>query len=212
MPTATSASLKESSMKIAVFGASGTLGRAVVERLGQHHDIISIGRTSGDYRADLTDIASIRTVLEKIGPLDALIATAGQLHFGPLAETTPEQFQIGLNDKLLGQVNLVLAGQHHLNDGGSITLTSGIVSDEPIRNGSNATTVNAALEGFVRAAALELPRGLRVNVVSPNVVVESWKDYGPLFPGVEAVPVARVALAYQRSVEGIQSGRVLRVW
>ncbi|MDN0081402.1 short chain dehydrogenase [Crenobacter sp. SG2305] len=199
-------------MKIAVFGASGTLGRAVVERLGQHHDIISIGRTSGDYRADLTDITSVRAVLDQIGPLDALIATTGQLHFGTLADTTPEQFQIGLNDKLLGQVNLVLAGQHYLNDGGSITLTSGIVSDEPIRYGSNATTVNAALDGFVRAAALELPRGLRVNVVSPNVVVESWEGYGPYFPGVEPVPAARVALAYQRSVEGIQSGRVLRVW
>jgi len=199
-------------MKIAVFGASGTLGRAVVERLGQQHELVSVGRTSGDYRADLTDIASIRAVLEQIGPLDALIATAGQLHFGPLAEMSPEQFQIGLNDKLLGQVNLVLAGQHYLNDGGSITLTSGIVSDEPIRYGSNATTVNAALDGFVSAAALELPRGLRVNVVSPNVVVESWEGYGPYFAGFEPVPAARVALAYQRSVEGIQTGRVLRVW
>ncbi|MCW3481388.1 short chain dehydrogenase [Neisseriaceae bacterium JH1-16] len=199
-------------MKIAVFGASGTLGRAVVERLGQQHDIVTVGRNSGAYRADLTDIASVRAVLDQIGPLDALIATAGQLHLGPLSDTTPEQFQIGLNNKLLGQVNLVLAGQHHLNDGGSITLTSGIDSVEPIKHGSNATTVNAALEGFVRAAALELPRGLRLNVVSPNVVVESWQDYGALFPGVEPIPAARVALAYQRSIEGIQTGRVLTAW
>ncbi|KAG1531938.1 hypothetical protein G6F50_016437 [Rhizopus delemar] len=126
---------------------------------------------------------------------------------------TPEQFNIGLQDKLLGQVRLALAAQHHLNAGGSITLTSGIVSAQPIRDGANATSVNAALEGFVRAAALELlPRGLRINVVSPNVLIESMAAYVPYFPGFEAVSAQRTALAFQRAVEGIQSGETITVW
>ena len=113
---------------------------------------------------------------------------------------------------MLGQIRVALAGQHHLNDGGSITLTSGIVADEPIRQGSNATTVNAAVEGFVRAASIELPRGLRINAVSPTIVTESASVYGAFFPGFESVPAAKVALAYRRSVEGPQTGRVYRVW
>ncbi|WP_313414268.1 short chain dehydrogenase [Stenotrophomonas sp.] len=200
-------------MKILLVGASGTLGQAVARQLGQQHQILAAGRHSGELRVDLTDDASVAELFARTGPVDAVISTAGKLHFGPLQEMTPEQFNLGLQDKLLGQVRLALAAQHHLNAGGSITLTSGIVSAQPIRDGVNATSVNAALEGFVRAAALELlPRGLRINVVSPNVLVESMAAYGPYFPGFEAVSAQRAALAFQRAVEGIQSGETITVW
>lgn len=200
-------------MKILLVGASGTLGQAVARQLGQQHQILSAGRHSGELRVDLTDDASVAELFARTGPVDAVISTAGKLHFGPLQEMTPEQFNLGLQDKLLGQVRLALAAQHHLNSGGSITLTSGIVSAQPIRDGVNATAVNAALEGFVRAAALELlPRGLRINVVSPNVLIESMAAYGPYFPGFEAVSAQRAALAFQRAVEGIQSGETITVW
>ncbi|HGM6070181.1 TPA: short chain dehydrogenase [Stenotrophomonas maltophilia] len=200
-------------MKILLVGASGTLGQAVARQLGQQHQILAAGRHSGELRVDLTDDASVAELFARTGPVDAVISTAGKLYFGPLQEMTPEQFNIGLQDKLLGQVRLALGAQHHLNAGGSITLTSGIVSAQPIRDGANATAVNAALEGFVRAAALELlPRGLRINVVSPNVLIESMAAYGPYFPGFEAVSAQRAALAFQRAVEGIQSGETLTVW
>ncbi|CCP10258.1 3-oxoacyl-[acyl-carrier-protein] reductase [Stenotrophomonas maltophilia SKK35] len=200
-------------MKILLVGASGTLGQAVARQLGQQHQILAAGRHSGELRVDLTDDASVAELFARTGPVDAVISTAGKLYFGPLQEMTPEQFNIGLQDKLLGQVRLALAAQHHLNAGGSITLTSGIVSAQPIRDGANATSVNAALEGFVRAAALELlPRGLRINVVSPNVLIESMAAYGPYFPGFEAVSAQRAALAFQRAVEGIQSGETITVW
>ncbi|ARZ73551.1 short chain dehydrogenase [Stenotrophomonas sp. WZN-1] len=200
-------------MKILLVGASGTLGQAVARQLGQQHQILAAGLHSGELRVDLTDDASVAELFARTGPVDAVISTAGKLHFGPLQEMTPEQFNLGLQDKLLGQVRLALAAQHHLNAGGSITLTSGIVSAQPIRDGVNATSVNAALEGFVRAAALELlPRGLRINVVSPNVLVESMAAYGPYFPGFEAVSAQRAALAFQRAVEGIQSGETITVW
>lgn len=200
-------------MKILLVGASGTLGQAVARQLGQQHQILAAGRHSGELRVDLTDDASVAELFARTGAVDAVISTAGTLHFGPLQEMTPAQFNVGLQDKLLGQVRLALAAQHHLNAGGSITLTSGIVSAQPIRDGVNATSVNAALEGFVRAAALELlPRGLRINVVSPNVLIESMAAYGPYFPGFEAVSAQRAALAFQRALEGIQSGETLTVW
>jgi len=200
-------------MKILLVGASGTLGQAVARQLGQQHQILAAGRTSGELRVDLTDDASVAELFARTGPVDAVISTAGKLHFGPLHDMTPEQFNLGLQDKLLGQVRLALTAQHHLSAGGSITLTSGIVSAQPIRDGVNATSVNAALEGFVRAAALELlPRGLRINVVSPNVLIESMAAYGPYFPGFEAVSAQRAALAFQRAVEGIQSGETITVW
>lgn len=200
-------------MKILLVGASGTLGQAVARQLGQHHQILAAGRHSGELRVDLTDDASVADLFARSGPVDAVISTTGAVHFGPLQAMTPAQFNLGLQDKLLGQVRLALAAQHHLNAGGSITLTSGIISAHPIRDGVNATAVNAALEGFVRAAALELlPRGLRINVISPNVLVESMADYGPYFPGFEPVTAQRAALGYQRAVEGIQSGETITVW
>jgi len=200
-------------MKILLVGASGTLGQAVARHLGQHHEILAAGRRSGALRVDLADDESVSALFAQTGPVDAVISTTGNVHFGPLQTMTAAQFNSGLQDKLLGQVRLALAAQHHLNPGGSITLTTGIISAQPIRDGVNATAVNQALEGFVRAAALELlPLGLRINAVSPNVLAESLASYGPYFPGFEAVPAQRAALAFQRAVEGIQSGETLTVW
>ena len=198
-------------MKIILIGATGTIGRAVAEALGQRHDIITVGNTHGQYQVDVTRSDSIRALFEQVGKVDAIVSTTGALHFGPLSEMTADQFKIGLHNKLLGQVDLALIGQHYVNAGGSITLTSGIVSDEPIRHGANASAVNSAIDGFVRGAAVEL-QGIRINSVSPTVLQESMGSYGPFFPGFEAAPAGRVALAYCRSVEGVQTGRVIRVW
>ncbi|QWP76784.1 short chain dehydrogenase [Lysobacter sp. K5869] len=198
-------------MKILLVGASGTLGGAIAQTLSQH-ELLLASRSSAQYPVDITDDASVEALLRKTGKLDAIVSAAGVLHFGPLSEMTAAQFSVGLNDKLLGQVRLALLGQHYLNDGGSITLTTGIVSAEPIRGGANASAVNRALEGFVAGAACELPRGLRINAVSPNVLTESMQAYGAFFPGFEPVPAARAALAYQRSVEGVQTGRTFTVW
>lgn len=197
--------------KILLIGASGTLGQAVQANLGARHDVITAGRSSGTHRADFAQPGALAALFAAVGKVDAIVSTAGNVHFGPLASMTPEQFNLGLQDKLLGQVQLALLGQQYLNDGGSITLTSGILAVEPIPNGASASTVNAAIDGFVMAAAIELPRGLRINAVSPTIVTESAAAYGPFFPGFESVPAERVALAYQRSVEGAQTGRVYRV-
>lgn len=198
-------------MKIVVIGASGTVGRAVAEELNRQHDVIRVGRTQGDLQVDITSQPSVDALFANVGRVDAIVSATGNLFFGPLSSMTDRDFNQGLQDKLLGQVRLALTGQHYLNDGGSITLISGIVAHEPIAQGVNATTVNAGLEGFVRAAACELPRGIRINLISPGVLTESLAAYDGFFPGFSSVPAAAVAQAYRRSVEGIQSGRVYTV-
>ncbi|MEM5383554.1 short chain dehydrogenase [Paraburkholderia phymatum] len=197
--------------KVVVIGATGTLGQAVAAALKARHEVIEVGATRGAHQVDGTDPASIERLFQKIGNVDAVVTATGKVHFGPLTEMTIEQFWIGLRDKLMGQINFVLAAQKYVNDGGSFTLTSGILADEPISQGVSATTVNLALEGFVRGAAIELPRGIRINVVSPTVLTESMESYAPFFRGFEPVDASKAALGYLRSVEGAQTGRVYRV-
>ncbi|WP_342117871.1 short chain dehydrogenase [Pseudoduganella sp. OTU4001] len=198
--------------KIIVIGASGTIGKAIVEQLGLRHEVITVGRSSGQFQVKIEDPASVEALFQQVGKVDGVVVAAGDVHFGPLGEMTAEQFKSGLDSKLMGQVNVALAAQKHLNDGGSITLTSGSLSENPIRFGANASTVNAAVEGFVLGAAIELPRGLRINAISPTLVDESVDVYGPYFYGMETVPVKRAALAYSRSVEGAENGKTYRVW
>ena len=124
---------------------------------------------------------------------------------------TPAQFRKGLDDKLMGQINLALIGQNHIADGGSITLTSGVVNRDPIRQGSNAAAVDGAIDAFVMAAAIEMPRGLRINAVSPGLLQESAAKYDGFFPGHEPVSSARVGLAFAKSVEGALTGQVIIV-
>ncbi|ERI50667.1 hypothetical protein N878_25240 [Pseudomonas sp. EGD-AK9] len=198
-------------MKIILVGASGTIGQAIDRELRERHDIVRVGRNSGELQVDISDPASIRRLFEQTGPFDALISAAGNAHFGALEELTAKEFAVGLDDKLMGQINLVLIGREFANDGASFTLTSGVLSEDPIRYGAAVSTVNAALDGFVRAAAIELPRGLRINGVSPTILEESLPAYGPYFRGFKAVPAATVALAYAKSAEGRQTGQVYRV-
>jgi NAD(P)-dependent dehydrogenase (short-subunit alcohol dehydrogenase family) len=199
-------------MRIVVVGASGTIGRAVVAELGQRHEIVEVGRNSGKVRFDATDPASIRAGLELVGTFDAIVATFGSVKFAPLAEMDAAGYGIGLADKLMGQVNLVLIGREFIADGGSFTLTSGILSRDPVVGGSSASMVNGALEAWVQAAAIELPRGLRINCVCPGLLEETAVSFGAFFPGHVPVSSARVAKAYAKSVEGRLTGRVFEVF
>src|ERR1700722_3548505 len=206
----------EKRLRILLIGASGTLGRAVAAELSARHEIISAGSKSGDIKIDIADPASIAAGLTAAGALDAVARAAGAVNFRPLdasASATIESsaYGLGLVNKLMGQVNLALAARDSLREGGSITLISGVLADQPIVAGSSASMVNGALESFVRAAAVELPRGIRINVVSPTVFVESMEGYGPFFRGFEPVPVARAALAFSRSIEGRETGKVYKV-
>ncbi|MDF2412193.1 MAG: short chain dehydrogenase [Aeromonas popoffii] len=198
-------------MNIVIVGASGTVGSAVSELLAKDHQVIRVGHSRGDARVDMRDPASIKALFAQVGPFDALVVASGSVAFNGLTEMTDEQWQVGLQSKLMGQINLTRAAIPYLNDKGSITLISGILSEEPINWGVSASTVNGAIDHFVKAAACELPRGLRINAVSPTVLEESMDKYADFFPGFVPVPAAKVAQAYKRSVMGIQTGQVFRV-
>lgn len=198
-------------MKIIVIGGKGTIGSSVVKELSPRHKILIAGRKSGDLICDITSEESIRQMFVKAGKFDAVVATTGTVHFEDLSKMNQEKYQIGLNNKLMGQVNLVLIGLEYIQDKGSFTLTSGVLSHDPIQKGSSASMVNGAINGFVRGAAIELPRQIRINAVSPTVILESMDNYGPYFRGFDPVPVAKVALAYSKSVEGLQTGQIYEV-
>ena len=197
-------------MKILLVGANGTIGKSVAAELSKRHEVLAAGRSSGDFQVDISDLQSIRELYKKAGNVDAVACAAGNVTFAPLESMTPEQFDVGIRDKLMGQVHLVNVGRQFVNPGGSFTLISGILADEPVLYGASASMVNAAINAFVRAAAIELT-GLRINAVSPTVLEESMDDYGPYFRGFEAVPARRVALAFSRSIEGAQTGQVYKV-
>lgn len=198
-------------MKVLIIGADGAIGSAIVDEFKARHEIVTAGRSHGDHKADIGDLESIRKLFARIGNVGAVVSAAGSVHFGPLLEMTPEQLQVGIVSKLMGQVHLALEAAKHLNAGGSVTLVAGTLSKDPIRYGASASLVNGALESFVRSASLEFPAGTRINVVSPTVLRESMESYGPYFPGSEGVPAKRVALAFAKSVEGAQTGQVYYV-
>ena len=196
-------------MKIIIVGATGTLGKKVTADLEKDHEIIKVGTKSGDLQADLTDATSIEAMFKKVGSFDALVSAAGSGHFGPLNKMTTANFQKGLNSKLLGQVNLVLIGQHYVNPKGSFTLVSGVLSDDPVPNSVNLAAVNAAINGFVKAAALELEKGVRINAVSPGVVEDSPQLFDA-FPGHMPVSMERVVYAYRKSILGHVNGQIIK--
>ncbi len=198
-------------MKVIVIGAEGTIGSAACNELAGRHEIIRVGRSSGDVHADIADRASLDAMYAKTGTVDAVVCAAGAVHFGPLADFTQDQFMLGLSNKVMGQVNVVLAGMDHVSDGGSFTLTSGVLDRDPIRKGTGAATANGALGGFVVGAAIELPRALRINVVSPGLLEASAKKYEGFFPGHETVSSERVGRGYAKSVEGGITGQVIVV-
>ena len=198
-------------MKIILVGAEGDIGSAVYAELFARHETIRVGRDSGDIHADIGDRSSIEAMYAQTGEIDAVICAAGTVHFGPLTEFTEDEFMLGLTNKVMGQVNLVLVGIDYVNDAGSFTLTSGVLDRDPIRLGANAATANGAIGGFVVGAAIEMPRGLRINVVSPGLLETSEERYGAYFPGHERVSSKRVGLAYAKSVEGPMTGSVIVV-
>jgi NAD(P)-dependent dehydrogenase (short-subunit alcohol dehydrogenase family) len=199
-------------LKILLIGASGTLGKKVDATLrASDHQIVRIGRRAGDVLADLADPKGLAAVYEKLKPFDAVAIAAGDVAFGPLADLTREQWQFGFNSKLLGQIAAVQQALPYINDRGSFTLVGGLFSEEPIPMGSMASTFNRALEGFVVAAAIELPRGLRINLVSPGLLEESVPQFGGFAPGVIPVPAAIVAQAYKRSILGAHTGQIYKI-
>ena len=196
-------------MKFLVVGSTGLIGSYVAKTLSKHGTVIGVSRTT-QISVDVKDPASIKAMYEKVGKVDAVASCIGKVAFKPVAELTYEDYLIGLKDKALGQVELVRAGIDFLNDAGSFTLMTGVLARDPIPSGSVAALANGAIESFTLAAAIDLPRGLRINTVSPNVLVEAT-SYHASFPGFHQVTAQSVADAYVKSILGKQTGQIYKL-
>src|SRR5665213_106766 len=194
-------------MRILIVGATGTIGRPLVAALQGRHELVLASRQRAQEKVDLSDPASIRALYKRVGKLDAVVSAAGEAKFSPLAKLTDDDFAFSLKSKLMGQVNLVRYGIDSVNDGGSFTLTSGTLANEPMIGGTCPSLVNGALNSFTRAAALEAPRKVRVNVVAPPWILETLIEYKMDPTG--GMPATDVALAYVETIEGKESGIVV---
>jgi NAD(P)-dependent dehydrogenase (short-subunit alcohol dehydrogenase family) len=199
-------------IKVLLVGASGTIGQAIVNEIESDTEIVTASLNQGDYKLDLSDPASIAALFDAIGSVDAVVCAAARgVVFKSLADMGISDYVDSMQQKCLGQINIALHAIKVLNDGGSITLTTGIMNHEFVAGGSAAAMANSAVEGFVQAAALDLPRGIRINVVSPALLEASAERYARLCPGFEPVSGAKVARAYRKSIYGIHTGRIYHV-
>lgn len=198
-------------MKVLVIGGNGTIGRKVSERLSTNYEVIIAGRSSGDVTVDFSNSDSIRSMFETVGKVDAIVAIAGEAKWDKFSNLSEEDFYIGIKSKLMGQVNVVRIGKDFLNQGGSITLSTGILADDPVDMTTSAAMVNGAIHSFVKAVDLELDNGIRINVVCSDLVEDSYEKYKDYFPGNTPVPMHKIVDAYIKSVAGKISGRILRI-
>jgi len=199
-------------LKLLIIGGTGTIGKKVSRHLSRKHEIVIAAKTSGDVQVDMGSANSIQTMYESVGIIDALVCIAGEAKWAALDTLTEEDFYIGIKSKLMGQVNLVRLGTQFLSPGGSFTLTTGILADDPVDMTTSPAMVNGGIHSFVKAASLELMPKYRINVVSSGLVEDAVDKYEAYFPGHNPIPMPRVVNAYVRSVEGKGTGEIIRVY
>ena len=196
-------------MKIIIVGALGTMGKHLTSAFEKENEVIKAATVGGDIQVDITSANSIENMYKQIGAFDALISTAGPTYVGPWKKMSDTEFRKGVDGKMMGQINLVLIGQHYINPKGSFTLITGALTHEPQKNFANASAANGAVEGFVRAAAIELENGIRINAVSPTVI-ENSPQYFPFFPGDIPVTMQQLEYGFRKSVFGANTGQIIK--
>ncbi|BFP41457.1 short chain dehydrogenase [Flavobacteriaceae bacterium GF1] len=204
--------LEKNEMKILIVGGNGTIGRKVAAHFRTDHTVIVAGRTKGDVSVDVESSASIENMFAQTGTVDAMICIAGEAKWATFRTLSEEDYYIGFKSKLMGQVNLTRIGQSYLNPNGSITLTTGILADDPVEKTASAAMVNGAIHSFVKAASLELVNGLRLNAVSAGMVEDAYEKYKDYFPGHNPVSMTKVVNGYVRSVLGKDNGNIIRIY
>lgn len=197
-------------MKIVVIGASGNIGEVVADTLqDREHEVIRATRST-EPALDLEDPKSIEQLFATVGTIDAVVVAAGSIPFKHVTELQRDDYISGFMSKAMTQFDVTRIAFDYVSDDGAITLTSGVLSRQPIATGAAAAAANGAIESFVMSAATETPRGIRLNVVSPDVLANS-PHFHPAFPGHRPVSNAEIARAYVLAVEGPVNGQTIIV-
>lgn len=202
-------------MKILIIGGTGTIGSVVTNHFKQDHDVILGGRSSSELKIDISDSLSIENALAQItetSKLDAIVCIAGEAKWADFDQLSESDYHIGINSKLMGQVNLVRIGQNYLKHGGSITLSTGILADDPVPKTTSAAMVNGAIHSFVQAVNLEIKNEIRVNAVSLGLVEDAFEKYKDYFPGHNPISMRKTVNAYVRSINGKGRGEIIRMY
>ena len=199
-------------MRMLLIGGNGTIGKKVASHFKKDNKIVIAGRSKGDHLVDISEKNSIRDLFKNAGKFDAIICMAGEAKWAPFEELSEQDFHIGINSKLMGQVNLVRIGLDYLNPNGSITLTTGILADHPVPMTTSAAMVNGALHSFVKALRQDIQSDKRINVVSSGIVEDAADRYGAYFKGHPIIDMGRVVEAYKSCVEEDLNGQVIRLY
>jgi NAD(P)-dependent dehydrogenase (short-subunit alcohol dehydrogenase family) len=196
-------------MKAIVIGGTGTIGSAVVKVFEDTgFEVLAVSRNS-QLKADIENEESLDNLFRQSGNIDAIVCAAGNAAFGELEKLSDRDFSLSINSKLMGQVKLLQKGLHFLNPGGTVLLTGGIFAYKPWPGSSAIAMVNSALEGFVRAAALEISDNKKVMVIHPPLVAETAAKMG--MDALPFPPASEVAQSYLEAVSKGKNGDALFV-
>lgn len=199
-------------MKMLIIGGNGTIGKKVAKYFKSKYEVLIGGRSKSDIQIDISKSESIKNALNEIGKIDAIVCIAGEAKWDKFQNLTEEDYYIGIRSKLMGQVNLVRIGRKYLNRKGSITLSTGILADDPVEKTTSAAMVNGAIHSFVRAVDLEIENEIRINVVSLGMVEDAYQKYKEYFPGHNPISMGKVVNAYSRCVEGKGRGQIVKYY
>jgi NAD(P)-dependent dehydrogenase (short-subunit alcohol dehydrogenase family) len=131
---------------------------------------------SEGYAVDLSIEENIKAFFEKVGRFDHLVYTAGEnLNLSNISNTVVNEAIGFFNLRFWSAFAAVKYGAPYINEGGSVSLTSGTASQRPGAGWSVASAICGAMEGFVRAMAVELAP-IRVNCVVPGVIKTNLWD------------------------------------
>ncbi|MCL6273310.1 short chain dehydrogenase [Muricauda sp. 2012CJ35-5] len=199
-------------MKILIIGGNGTIGNKVSKHFSNSDEVLIAGRKSGTLQVDIANTESIENLFATTGKVDAILCIAGEAKWDDFENLTEDDYYIGIRSKLMGQVNLARIGQHHLTEGGSITLSTGILADDPVLKTASAAMVNGGIHSFVQAVALEMQNQIRLNVVSLGLVIDAYEKYKDYFPGHTPISMEKAVNAYVKSVKGKANGQIIRIY
>jgi NAD(P)-dependent dehydrogenase (short-subunit alcohol dehydrogenase family) len=191
-------------MKALVIGYSGTIGKAVTQLLKEKgYEVIPASRST-DPAMDMEDPLSIDKFFAGIDEIEAIVAIAGDVAAGPIDKLTDEQVELSLKSKLAGQINIVRKGLTKLRPNGVFVITGGMLAFMSWPQTSMYTMVNAGLDAFAKAAALDLTEGRRIVIVHPPYVAETAAKLG--MDTSQWPNAGETAKAYLEAIEGNKNG------